>query len=241
MQNRVVESIGNQSERIAQKSAEVLKSAWSAILDLFAKITYLAVIPIYLFYFLGTNRNLIDDLEKELSFLSHSIREDLIFLLKEFVGIMVAFFRGQLLIGMIMGIGYAIGFSISGLKFGITLGIFFGLLNVVPYLGSIIGISTALVLAYLQPGGIADGGGFGILIGCGITFSIVQLFESYFLTPKIMGEQTGLHPVVVIVSIFFWGTALGGILGMIFGIPLTAFLIILWRLLCKKYFRSAIC
>ncbi|HAD21795.1 MAG TPA: hypothetical protein DCF87_06745 [Opitutae bacterium] len=241
MQNRVVESIGNQSERLAQKSAEVLKSAWSAIIDLFAKITYLAVIPIYLFYFLGTNRNLIDDLEKELSFLSQSIREDLIFLLKEFVGIMVAFFRGQLLIGMIMGIGYAIGFSISGLKFGITLGIFFGLLNVVPYLGSIIGISTALVLAYLQPGGIADGGGFGILIGCGITFSVVQLFESYFLTPKIMGEQTGLHPVVVIVSIFFWGTALGGILGMIFGIPLTAFLIILWRLLCKKYFRSAIC
>ena len=65
---------------------------------------------------------------------------------------------------------------------------------------------------------------------------MVQLIESYFLTPKIMGEKTGLHPVVVIVSIFFWGTALGGILGMIFGIPLTAFLIILWRLLCKNIF-----
>ena len=100
-------------------------------------------------------------MENELSFLSQSIREDLIFLLKEFVGIMVAFFsRAVFTIAAIMGIGYAIGFSISGLKFGITLGIFFGLLNVVPYLGSIIGISTALVLAYLQPGGIADGGGF---------------------------------------------------------------------------------
>ena len=54
----------------------------------------------------------------------------------------MAFFRGQLLIGMIMGIGFAIGFSVSGLKFGITLGLFFGLLNVVPYLGSIIGITT---------------------------------------------------------------------------------------------------
>ena len=82
------------------------------------------MIPIYLFYFLGTNRNLIDDLERELSFLSDSIREDLIFLTREFVGIMVAFFRGQLLIGMIMGIGFAIGFSVSGLKFGITLGLF---------------------------------------------------------------------------------------------------------------------
>ena len=241
MQNRVVESFGTQGGEIAKKSAEVLKSAWSGILDLFAKITYLAVIPIYLFYFLGTNRNLIDDLERELSFLSDSIREDLIFLIREFVGIMVAFFRGQLLIGMIMGIGFAIGFSVSGLKFGITLGLFFGLLNVVPYLGSIIGITTVLFLAYFQPGGIADGGGYEVLIGCGITFVAVQLFESYFLTPKIMGEQTGLHPVVVIVSIFFWGTALGGILGMIFGIPLTAFFITFWRLLCKKYFRSAVC
>lgn len=241
MQNRVVESIGNQREKIAEKSAEVLKSAWSGMIDLFAKVTYLAVIPIYLFYFLGTNRNLIDELEKELSFLTESIRQDIVFLLREFVGILVAFFRGQLLIGILMGIGYAIGFSFSGLKFAITLGIFFGLLNIVPYLGSIIGISTVTILAYFQPGGIAEGGGTSIIIGCGITFLVVQLIESYFLTPKIMGEKTGLHPVVVIVSIFFWGTALGGILGMIFGIPLTAFLIILWRLLCKKYFRASLC
>ena len=56
-----------------------------------------------------------------------------------------------------------------------------------------------------------------------------------------MGQQTGLHPVVVMVSIFFWGTALGGILGMIFGIPLTAFLIVAWRLLCRKYFQNSFC
>ena len=57
------------------------------------------------------------------------------------------------MIGLLMGVGYAIGFSISGLKFGITLGLLFGLLNIVPYLGSIVGIITALLVAYLQPGG----------------------------------------------------------------------------------------
>ena len=92
-----------------------------------------------------------------------------------------------------------------------------------------------MLVAYLQPEGIADTGQWGILIGCGITFIVVQLVESYLLTPRIMGRQTGLHPVVVIVAIFFWGTALGGILGMILGIPLTAFIIIAWRLLCRKY------
>jgi predicted PurR-regulated permease PerM len=158
-----------------------------------------------------------------------------VFLIREFVGILVAFFRGQLLIGLFMGVGYAIGFQISGLKFGLALGLLFGLLNVVPYLGSIIGIATAILIACLQPAGIAETGEWGILIGCGITFGVVQVVESYLLTPRIMGRQTGLHPVVIIVAIFFWGTALGGILGMIFGIPLTAFIIIAWRLLRRKY------
>ena len=236
MRNQAVEVMEKQGGQIAEKSAEVLKSAWSGLLGLFAKITYLAVIPIYLFYFLSSNRNFFDDLDQELSFLSDSLRQDLVFLIREFVGILVAFFRGQLLIGMLMGVGYAIGFSLSGLKFGITLGLLFGLLNVVPYLGSIVGIVTTLLVGYLQPAGIAETGQWSILAGCGLSFVVVQLIESYYLTPKIMGQQTGLHPVVVMVSIFFWGTALGGILGMIFGIPLTAFFIIAWRLLCRKYF-----
>ena len=239
--NRAMEAMEKQGGDIAETSAAVIKSAWSGLLGFFAQMTYLAVIPIYLFYFLSSNRNLIDDLEKELSFLSESVKEDVIFLIREFVSILVSFFRGQLLIGLLMGIGYAIGFSISGLKFGITLGLLFGLLNIVPYLGSIVGIATALLVSYLQPGGIAESGEWTVLLGCGISFVVVQLIESYYLTPKIMGQQTGLHPVVVMVSIFFWGTALGGILGMIFGIPLTAFIIITWRLLCRKYFNRSFC
>ena len=239
--NQAMESMEKQGGELAEKSAAVIKSAWSGLLGFFAQMTYLAVIPIYLFYFLSSNRNLIDDLEKELSFLSESVKEDIVFLIREFVSILVCFFRGQLLIGVLMGVGYAIGFSLSGLKFGITLGLLFGLLNIVPYLGSIVGIVTALLVAYLQPGGIAETGEWNVLIGCGISFVVVQLIESYYLTPKIMGQQTGLHPVVVMVSIFFWGTALGGILGMIFGIPLTAFIIITWRLLCRKYFHRSTC
>jgi predicted PurR-regulated permease PerM len=235
IRNRNMETFGQQGEQIAEQSAKVLKSAWSSLLGFFTQLTYLAVIPIYMFYFLGSKRDLLEDFEQELGFLSPRVREDVVFLIREFVGILVAFFRGQLLIGLLMGVGYAIGFQISGLKFGLALGLFFGLLNVVPYLGSIIGIVTALLIAYLQPAGIAETGQWGILLGCGITFGVVQLIESYLLTPRIMGRQTGLHPVVVIVAIFFWGTALGGILGMIFGIPLTAFIIIAWRLLRRKY------
>jgi len=66
------------------------------------------------------------------------------------------------------------------------------------------------------------------------------MVEGYFLTPKIMGDRTGLHPVVIIVAIFFWSTALNGIMGMILAIPLTAFLVVFWRLAREKYMRELV-
>jgi len=179
------------------------------------------------------------DLAGQLSFFGADTRKDLVYLIRQFKDILEAFFRGQLLIGAMMGIGYAIGFSLSGLKFGIALGLLFGILNIVPFLGSIIGCLTAVLVAYLQPGGILESGEWNVLWGCGITFLVVQILESYWLSPKVMGDRTGLHPVVIIASVFFWGSAFGGVLGMILGIPLTAFLIVLWRLLRQKYLPAS--
>ena len=71
-----------------------------------------------------------------------------------------------------------------------------------------------------------------------LVFVIVQNIEGWYLTPKIMSDRTGLHPVAIIVSIFFWGTALGGILGMVLAIPLTAFFVTAWRLVKRKYFKT---
>ena len=68
---------------------------------------------------------------------------------------------------------------------------------------------------------------------------VTQNIEGWFLTPKIMGDRTGLHPVIIIVAIFFWGTAFNGILGMILAIPLTAFFVTVWRLLQRKYLNSS--
>jgi len=66
------------------------------------------------------------------------------------------------------------------------------------------------------------------------------MIEGYFLTPKIMGDRTGLHPVVIIIAIFFWGSALNGIAGMILAIPLTAFLVVFWRLAREKYVKELV-
>ena len=231
-------SLADGLPEISQHSANALKSAWSNISSFFTFFACLAIVPVYLFYFLASKRDYLAGFAEQISFLNADMRNDLVYLIRQFKDILEGFFRGQFLIGAMMGIGYAIGFSISGLKFGMALGLFFGVLNVVPYLGTILGVVSVLLVSYLQPGGILESGQWQVLWGCGISFIVVQFLESYWLSPKVMGDRTGLHPVLIIASVFFWGTAFNGILGMILGIPLTAFLIVFWRLMRKKYLCS---
>lgn len=189
-----------------------------------------AVLPVYLIFLLIAPLFPLDKLEEFMPFLKKEQREDVIFLIRQFVEIVVVFFRGQLLIAFAQGGLMAIGFSIAGLSYGFMLGLIFGMLNLVPYLGNLVGLMITLPLAWFQPGG-----GWGVLIGVLVTLGVVQMVEGYFLTPRIMGKSTGLHPMVVIFAMFFWGTALSGILGLILAIPLTAFLVVFWRLAKEKY------
>jgi predicted PurR-regulated permease PerM len=210
-----------------------LNVAVGVAIGLGAFFTQLAIIPIYLFFFLLSRAEPTNKLGDQLTFLPNRYREDIVFLVREFIGIVVSFFRGQMLIGLIMGAMLALGFSLVGLKFGLVIGLALGVLNIIPYLGTIVGLSIALPLAFLQPEG-----GWQLVAWVLAVFIVVQNIEGWFLTPKIMGDRTGLHPVVVIIAIFFWGTALNGILGMILAIPLTAFFVTAWRLAKHKYFHD---
>ena len=193
-----------------------------------------AVLPVYFAFFLMAKPGRLDS-SQLLPFLKPETRKDVVYLVHEFVDIVVAFFRGQLIIAFLQGLLFALGFSLVGLRYGFVIGLALGLLNVIPYLGSILGLSMALPLAFFQ-----TGGGLHTLMAVGLVFLVVQLIEGYVLTPKIMGKRTGLHFMAIIIAIFFWGAALGGILGMILAIPLTAFLASLWRLAKEKYITELV-
>lgn len=210
-------------------------SAGASIFQLGAAIIGWFILPIYLGFFLIARVPSRDKAEANLPFLKPETRNTVVFLAAEFVNILVSFFRGQLMISLLQGLLYAVGFTVVGLQYGFVLGLLLGIFNIVPYLGSMIGLAIALPLAFLQTGG----GWTLVLLVFGV-FTVVQLIESYFLTPRIMGKRTGLHPLVIIIAIFFWGSVLGGIIGMILAIPLTAFLVVLWRLLKEKYIREIV-
>ena len=194
------------------------------------------VLPVYFAFFLIAEA---DPREKGfgryLPFLKEETRTDVVYLIKQFIDILVAFFRGQLIIAIFQGMLFALGFTVVGLKYGFLIGLALGFLNIIPYLGSMIGLGVAVPLALFQ-----QEGGWGRLAAVLLVFTVVQMIEGYLLTPKIMGDRTGLHPMAIIVAIFFWGAALSGILGMILAIPLTAFLVVFWRLAREKYMRELV-
>lgn len=233
MVRNAVDSMALEAKSFFTYAAPSLRAAFGSVIDVFALITHIAIVPVYLFFFLLARNKPTAHLGRHLTFLRPSVREDVVFLTNEFVSIVEAFFRGQILIGLCMGVLFSIGFTIVGLKFGLFIGLALGVLNIVPYLGTIIGLGIALPLAFFQP----DGGWH--LLGLVILVKvIVQCIESWVLTPKIMGHHTGLHPVAIIVGIFFWGTAFGGVLGMLLAVPLTAFFVTAWRLAKQKYFTA---
>lgn len=227
-------SLAGELQGLLGQALPSLRAAGAGLVALISTVTGLAIIPIYLFFFLLSRSEPAAKLGGQLSFLPARFRDDVVFLVREFAAIVVSFFRGQILIGLIMSVLYATGFYIIGLRFGVVIGLALGVLNIIPYLGTITGLVVALPLAFFQPGG-----GWGLVALVLLVKIIVQAIESWFLTPRIMGERTGLHPVVIIIAIFFWGTALGGILGMILAVPLTAFFVTVWRLMKRKYFAPA--
>lgn len=135
---------------------------------------------------------------------------------------MNAYFRGQALIALIVGILFSIGFSIIGLPMAIGLGLFIGLLNMVPYL-QLIGFLPAIMLAMLKS---ADSGmSFWLVMGLIlIVFAVVQSIQDFYLTPHIMGKAMGLNPAIILLSLSIWGSLLG-VIGLIIALPLTTIII----------------
>jgi predicted PurR-regulated permease PerM len=223
----VADALRASGDRLSQSIVQSLQSA--------AGLFAWAVLPVYLAFFLMAKPFETRQIGDFLPFLKEETREDVIYLLDQFIGILLTFFRGQILIALAQGVLFATGFSLVGLPYGIVIGMALGLLNIVPYLGSIAGLAVALPLAYFS-----DGGGISRVALVLLVFGLVQAIEGYLLTPKIMGDRTGLHPALIIFAVFFWGVAFGGIFGMMLAIPLTAFAVVFWRLMKKKYIQEVV-
>jgi len=144
-----------------------------------------------------------------------------------------AFVRGQFVVMLALGAIYASGLALIGLNLGLLIGIVAGLISFIPYLGATTGIVLAVLAALVQ----AQGVDVKLLVGVAVVFTAGQLLESYVLTPRIVGDKIGLHPVAVIFAVMAGGQ-LFGFLGMLLALPVAAVANVLLRYAQERYRNS---
>jgi predicted PurR-regulated permease PerM len=182
------------------------------------------IVPIYLFFFLKESPRIAHSWSNYLPLRRSEFRDEVVLVLTEINGYLISFFRGQLLVAMINATLTAIGLSILGLQFGFLIGLAFAFFGLVPYVGYIICYIPAVLIAFAQFNDWAHP-----LWVTAIFFLGVAQIDGLVTTPRIIGNSVGLHPMTVIVSVVLWSLVLGGLLGAILAIPLTATLKVLLR------------
>ena len=213
----VTKWLGGTLPKIGQWFLDQLSRA-ASLIGVFAG---LALIPVYAFYLLMEKRGIAAQWTDYLPVRDSRFKEELVFVLDAINGYLIAFFRGQLLVAVCDGILYTIGFVAIGLQGAFLLGVMATLLTMIPFLGAITTCVAALLLAFVQYGDLWHP--LGVL---GV-FAVVQTLEGLVISPKILGDRVGLHPLAIILAVMTGTTLLGGILGGILAIPLTAALRVL--------------
>ena len=219
---------------VLRKTWDFVTNSVGGFLGVFGFLLSMIIVPVYLYYFLIESRQIAESWDDYLPLRASAFKDEVVSALEEINGYLIAFFRGQLLVSLINGTITGLGLVIVGLDFGLLIGLLLCLLNLIPYLGIMICWVPAVIIASVQ-------GGFGTWIPgdpwwvfplvVTAIFAVVQQVDGLFVTPKIVGESVGLHPMTVIVSVFVWSLLMGGLLGAILAVPMTATL----KVLLKRY------
>jgi predicted PurR-regulated permease PerM len=147
-------------------------------------------------------------------------------------GLLSQYLRGMLIVVSIMAAYYSVGLTLIGVKGAVALGVFTALMIVIPYIGIALGLSLAVISALLQFGPNSE------IIGVLVIFGIGQFLEGFFLTPRLVGERVGLHPVAVLFALLLFGK-LFGFFGVLLALPISAVSLVLVKYLWSVYTQSS--
>ncbi|WP_085904432.1 AI-2E family transporter [Kiloniella majae] len=191
-------------------------------------VSLLVITPVVTFYLLRDWDRIVAKVD---SWLPRPQLETIRRLAKEVDETLAGFIRGQGTVCLVLGGFYAVGLSLSGLNFGLVLGMIAGLLSFIPFVGSIIGLILSVGLAFFQ---FDSWGPIALVAG---VFFTGQILEGNILTPKLVGEKIGLHPVWVIFGLLAGG-ALFGFVGMLLALPVAAVIGVGVRFALSEYMDS---
>lgn len=228
--NGIRDYIQKQMPAVEAKVPALLDSVWhllvssiGGVLGAAGALLDLIIIPVYLYFLLVESRNIARHWNEYLPIRDSPFKKEVVSVLLEINGYIVAFFRGQLVVSTIDGILIGGSLAIMGLDFSFFVGLLVVVLTFIPYLGIILCYIPAILIAIIQYGDFWHP--FYVVL---IMF-VVQTLESTIISPKIVGDSVGLHPVTVILSVFGWSLLLGGPIGAVLAVPLSATVKVLLR------------
>jgi predicted PurR-regulated permease PerM len=207
----------------------VIAGIASSGLAIMAWLVNVLLIPVLVFYFLRDWDEMVERIDE---LLPRSIESTVARLARESDEVLGAFLRGQLTVMVALGLVYSIGLWMVGIKLAPLIGMTAGLISFVPYLGGIVGVGAALLAALVQ-----FGGEWPYLLGVLAVFAVGQTLEGFVLTPWLVGDRIGMHPVAVIFAIMAGGQ-LFGFLGVLLALPVAAVVMVVLRYVHQRYLDS---
>lgn len=219
-------------DAIADKARNWITTGSTRVLGFLGLVLGMIMVPIYLFFFLKDSEAIRTHWHEYVPLKASRFKTELVETLQEINGYLVSFFRGQVLVAVIDGLLVGIALTAFGLPYGFIIGVFMAILGVIPYVGNILCLIPACLIAYLHA---AQGNAIFNMqpvayTGCVVAiFLLVQQINSLVTAPKIVGDSVGLHPMTVIFSMLFWSVVLGGFIGALLAVPFTAAIKVLFR------------
>jgi len=276
---RGVEWLSNEGPALASNIGQWLWTRLRGAFGFFGYLLGLLLVPIYLFYFLREGHRIAASWTDYVPLRASHFKDEVVGTLTEINGYLISFFRGQMVVSLIDGALVALALSAMGLPYALLIGVFLAILGLIPYIGNLVVMIPALIIAAVHFGAtqqaapvgeaepvvgqvteveLVEGGevvkktvtevapdGATVevltnawnwlphvwaypLIVLGIFVTLQQL-NGLVTAPKIVGDSVGLHPLTVIFSVLFWSLLLGGLLGALLAVPLTASVKVLFR------------
>ena len=201
---------------------DILKTSIGGFLGVTGFLLSLILVPVYLFFLLKEKPRIEERWTDYLPLPASPLKDEVAEVILQINSYVVAYFRGQLLVCLIDGILIGTALTLFGLNFAAVIGAMVIVLTMIPYIGIIICWVPAVLIAAFQWGDWTH----PIIVT--LIFIGIQNLEGLLYAPRIVGNYVGLHPMTVIVSIFVWGLIIGGVIGPLLAVPLTATLKVLF-------------
>ena len=214
--DKVIPNLERYLPTLADKIWNIIKKSIGGFLGVTGFLLSLIMVPIYLFFLLKERPRIEKRWKDYLPLRASPLKDEIAAAISEINSYVIAYFRGQLLVCLVDGTLIGSILTLLGLNFAPLIGLLVVILTMIPYIGIIVCWVPAVLIAAFQWGDWTH----PLIVT--IVFIVVQNLEGLFYAPRIVGKSVGLHPMTVIVSIFVWGLLIGGLLGPILAVPLTA-------------------